>query len=222
MILDKIEGLEITEFFLPKDMPNFCRGCFNCIFKGEGMCPDRQYIEPIKKAILEADLIVMTSPVYCLAESGQIKALLDHFGFMFMTHRPEESVFNKIGLSVVTAAGAGMKGAQKTLKTSMKWWGVKKQFQYLRAVAASSYNEIQPKNLKKMEEETSKLAIKIRKALEHKDHLKPNFTSRALFFIMKLMHKGHPEWNELDASYWKDQGFLDGKKPWIVRTEGVK
>lgn len=52
----------ITEYYLPKDCPNFCVGCTNCILKGEKACKDAEYIERIDRSLLEADLIVMTSP----------------------------------------------------------------------------------------------------------------------------------------------------------------
>ena len=28
----------ITEYYLPKDCPNFCVGCLNCTLKGENTC----------------------------------------------------------------------------------------------------------------------------------------------------------------------------------------
>ncbi len=54
----------ITEYYLPKDCPNFCKGCISCTLKGENTCKDAGYIEKIDKSLLEADLIVMTSPAY--------------------------------------------------------------------------------------------------------------------------------------------------------------
>ena len=35
---------EITEFFLPKDCPNLCAGCMNCVKRDEQYCKDREYI----------------------------------------------------------------------------------------------------------------------------------------------------------------------------------
>lgn len=118
---------DIQEFFLPKDMPNFCRGCFQC-FKDNTKCPDYKYIEPILKAMEEADLIIFASPVYVYHVSGQMKAFLDHFGFQWMVHQPNETMFSKRALVISTAAGAGTKSTIKDVLDSMLFWGVAKTY----------------------------------------------------------------------------------------------
>jgi multimeric flavodoxin WrbA len=100
MILDKLDSdlnNEVTEFFLPKDMPNFCVGCYQCIFKGEQLCPHASSVNKIHQAMVDADLIIITSPVYVFDVSGQLKAMFDHFGYQWMSHRPNKTMFNKIG-----------------------------------------------------------------------------------------------------------------------------
>ena len=57
--LSRCGDVETTEFFLPKDMPHFCRGCFSCFIGGEATCPHAQSVQPIAAALLEADLIVL-------------------------------------------------------------------------------------------------------------------------------------------------------------------
>ena len=64
---------DITEYYLPKDCPNFCSGCVNCVLKGENTCKDAEYIGKIGKSLLEADLIVMTSPAYVFHATGAMK-----------------------------------------------------------------------------------------------------------------------------------------------------
>lgn len=34
--------VKFAEYFLPKDMPHFCCGCFTCFEKGEDRCPHAQ------------------------------------------------------------------------------------------------------------------------------------------------------------------------------------
>lgn len=41
------DGNEITEFYLPKDLPHFCCGCKNCFLKSEQLCPHAEYVLPI-------------------------------------------------------------------------------------------------------------------------------------------------------------------------------
>ncbi len=38
------DSANITEVFLPKDMPNFCLGCARCIMEDEKLCPHYSYI----------------------------------------------------------------------------------------------------------------------------------------------------------------------------------
>jgi len=62
LILDEIQKhdeTDVTEFFLPRDMPHFCNGCFSCIYNGEDKCPHREAIRPITDALLSADLIIL-------------------------------------------------------------------------------------------------------------------------------------------------------------------
>ncbi len=215
-ILDKLDpkiDKTVTEFFLPKDMPHFCVGCYNCIYKGEEKCPHALSVDPIRQAMKAADLIVIGSPVYAFDVSGQLKALFDHFGYQWMSHRPEASMFRTLGLSVVTGAGAGMKPTSKTILTNLRWWGIKQSFSFTHAVMASSYGDISPKILKQIDRKTSTVARSLSKALLSQSR-QPKLITRLLFKIMGLSKKGHPEWNELDHAYWKESGFLDGKKPW--------
>ena len=72
---------EITEFYLPKDCPGFCVGCTSCFRTKEKNCKDAEYVQKIEKALLEADLLVFTSPAYVFHCTGAMKAMLDHFGY---------------------------------------------------------------------------------------------------------------------------------------------
>lgn len=94
--LEQFKGkAEITEFYLPKDGPGFCIGCIRCFGKGETLCKDAEKVQKIEKALLEADLLVFTSPSYVMHVTGAMKALLDHFGYRWMPHRPAKEMFSK-------------------------------------------------------------------------------------------------------------------------------
>lgn len=97
----------VVEFALPLDMPHFCTGCFGCITRGENTCPHATSVQPIAKAILDADLLVFTSSVYGMDVTGQMKTLLDHLCYQWMSHRPNASMFDKIALTITTTAGVG-------------------------------------------------------------------------------------------------------------------
>jgi NAD(P)H-dependent FMN reductase len=102
----------------------------SCFLNGEDTCPHASFTKPIIEAMAGADLIILTSPVYAMDVSGQMKALLDHLCFMWMSHRPDLRMFDKVGVTVSTTAGAGLGHAAKTLKNCLVFLGVKRVFPF--------------------------------------------------------------------------------------------
>ena len=138
-------GGQITEFFLPRDFDKFCVGCTTCFTKDETKCPHYEMLSPITAAIDEADLIILSSPVYVFHATGAMKALLDHYGYQWMSHRPKAVMFGKQAVCVTTAAGAGMESTIKDMADSLFFWGVAKQYKLGFAISATSWDEIKPK-----------------------------------------------------------------------------
>lgn len=125
MFLDRFKTkAEITEYYLPKDCPNFCKGCASCCLNGEQTCKDFEYIQAVEKSLLEADLIVMTSPSYVMHATGAMKTLLDHFAYRWMPHRPLAEMFGKRAVVITQCLGAGARSAAKDIKHSLSWWGI--------------------------------------------------------------------------------------------------
>ena len=74
IFLDELKPEQLSEFYLPKDAPDYCTGCKLCFMKGESLCPHHKKVAPIWQAMLEADLIVFAYPVYVLRTPGHVKA----------------------------------------------------------------------------------------------------------------------------------------------------
>ena len=88
IIADKIEGdNEITEFFFPRDLNHFCAGCYMCI-EDVSMCPFYSEKEKIIDAIDTADILIVTTPTYCMHMSAPLKSFFDLTFDMWMPHRP--------------------------------------------------------------------------------------------------------------------------------------
>lgn len=204
------ETSEITEFFLPKDMPNFCCGCSSCFTKSEEACPHYNQVNTIREAIEKADLVIFASPVYVFHVSGQMKTLLDHFGFQWMVHRPNKTMFSKMALVISTAAGRGMKSTNKDIVDSLTFWGIGKIFTYGKAVAALNWQGVSEKKKVKIEKDVAKLSAKI---LNRHDNVKPSLKVKVLFYVMRFMQKRFII-NPADNKYWKNQGWLEHKRPW--------
>ena len=208
ILAQKING-EIKEFFLPRDFGEFCVGCTKCFMESECKCPHFEKLKPITEAIDESDVIILASPVYVYHATGAMKAFLDHYGYRWMVHSPEESMFKKQGVCISTAAGAGMKSTNKDMLDSLFFWGVAKRYKIGVGVAAIDWNSVSEKKKKAIEKSTSNIANKIKR---NYGKVKPGIKTRAFFYIMHFMQRNG--FNSRDAEYWKAKGWTGSKRPW--------
>lgn len=206
----------ITEYYLPKDCPSFCTGCIGCIWNGENTCKDAQYIERIEQSLLEADLIVMTSPAYVFHATGAMKVFLDHFAYRWMPHRPAPEMFGKRAVVITQCLGSGAKSAAKDIKHSLSWWGISKVGIFTGALMSDVvWDRL---SAKKQGELTRKMQ-KLSKKFARIDYAKPahtNLMTKIKFSFCRVMqkslHKSDPEY--LDGKYWAQQGWLGRGRPW--------
>lgn len=208
MLADKIGG-EIIEFFLPKDFGEFCTGCTNCFGKSEEMCPHYAKLNTITNTMLEADIIILASPVYVFHSTGAMKTFLDHYGYMWMVHRPNEKMFSKQGVCVSTAAGAGMRSTNKDMSHSLFFWGIPKRYKIGLAVFETRYSELSDKVVKKIDKKTSSVARKIKR---NSKKIRVGLITRAFFFAMHIVQKNG--FNEADKIYWQNKGWTGKSRPW--------
>lgn len=209
-LAEKLGGNDdISEVFLPRDMPNFCCGCVRCIMEDERKCPHYSYMEPITKILDSADLLIFTTPVYVFHASGSMKALLDHYAYRWMVHRPEEKMFSKQAVCISTAAGAGMKSACKDIKDSLSFWGVAKIYRYGIAVAAASWDNVSENKKAKIEIKVEKLSKTISK---NNGKVHPPIKTKIIFAFIRKFNKKPT--NPADGGYWKAKGWMETKRPW--------
>ena len=81
--MNKNGEFEFEEIELAKENIPTCLGCFNCIIKGESLCPHKNTIQRIVSKIEEADAIIITSPVYSMQITGLLKNFIDHMSYNF-------------------------------------------------------------------------------------------------------------------------------------------
>lgn len=208
MLAEKLEG-EIAEFFLPRDFGSFCVGCTQCFAKSETLCPHYEKLRPITQAMDEADVLILESPVYVYHATGAMKTFLDHYGYRWMIHRPEETMFRKQAVCISTAAGAGMKSTNKDMSDSLFFWGVAKTYKLGIRAAATSWKGIKPETKEMIDKKTTKLAKEIRSNV---GKVKPGIRTRGFFAIARMLQiKG---FTETDKAYWNEKGWLGKKRPW--------
>ncbi|WP_196599616.1 flavodoxin family protein [Pectinatus frisingensis] len=69
------KGAEIIKFDLNNPEIRGCQGCFYC--RTHDGCAIKDYLQPMYKAITEADAIVFGSPIYYYQITGQARVWLD-------------------------------------------------------------------------------------------------------------------------------------------------
>jgi multimeric flavodoxin WrbA len=210
MIAEKLTSPEnIGEVFLPRDFDEFCCGCTNCFVMSEEKCPHYAKLRPITELIDGADVVILASPVYVYHASGQMKALLDHYGYRWMAHRPDEKMFSKQAVVVSTAAGAGVKSAIKDMADSCFFWGIPQTYKLGKAVAAIDWQSVKPKVKDSINAKAESIAKKI---LKRQGKVPVPLKTKGFFKIMSLIQRNG--WNPADADYWKAKGWTGSKRPW--------
>ena len=216
IFLQNFQGAEITEFYLPKDCPSFCVGCASCFTKGENNCKDFNYIKSIEKSLVEADLIVMTSPAYVMHATGAMKSLLDHLAYRWMPHRPAPEMFSKRAVVITQCIGAGAKSSATDIKHSLSWWGISK----IGVFSSSLMNDIVWDNIS--EKRRNKLAKKINRLSRQFtkiNYARPAHTkliTKIKFNMCRLIQKQVRKKSVvgIDNEYWYNIGWLGKSRPW--------
>ena len=208
LLLEQFENSEVEEFFLPRDLEHFCLGCYNCI-NDESRCPFYNEKRPIMEAVEKADLLIFTTPTYCMRASAPMKAFIDLTFTYWMVHKPRKCMFSKKAVVISTAAGTGMKTAIKDISNTLFYWGVPYIREYGLAVQAMSWEQVSDKKKAKIKADIVKLANRLKKA-----KVKVGFKTRFMFSIMRMMQLKDMGSSETEKEYWKEKGWLDKDRPW--------
>lgn len=210
--LRKHGEISVREFFMPQDMPEFCRGCCTCVMRDENLCPHAGYVRPILEAMLEADALVFTTPVYVMSASGGMKNFLDHLPYLFIVHRPRPEMFHKKAMILSTAAGAGMKSSMQPIAGCIKYWGINRIYRLGFALMASDWDSMPEKRKQKYHRRLEKAAKKFWRSVSQGDSA-PTLFCRFMFGLCRTMHRSGKD-IPVDRNYWKEHGWLKGGKPY--------
>ena len=208
---------EITEYYLPKDGPGFCMGCTACFRNGQIRCKDFEKVQKIEKSMLEADLLVFTSPAYVFHTTGAMKAMLDHFGYRWMPHRPAKEMFGKRAVIITQCLGAGGRSAAKDIKDSLSWWGISTiKVVSFKLMSEIDWDKIEDKRKASFKKKLDSIAQKMRSI----DYSRPGHTGvvvKAKFYAVRMLQtslgKQNPEYT--DFKYWNENGWIGKVRPWL-------
>lgn len=90
-------GHQVEKIFLKEKKINYCTGCGACYDRGNG-CSQKDDMENMLNKMIDADIIVMATPVYFYTMNGQMKTFIDR------TCSRYTEINNKEFYFIVTAA----------------------------------------------------------------------------------------------------------------------
>lgn len=181
-----------------------------CLPGSEGALPLLEGKRTDLQDMQKADLLIFTSPNYCMMPSAPMKALLDLFFTNWMSHKPLEEMFSKRAVVISTAAGAGAKKAAKLIADNLTNWGIPKIDSYAAVVNAVNWDMVPPKKKAKIEKDMERLA----KKLSRHRKVAAGIKTRILFWFYGGMQKANWGASAAEKEYWSENGWLSGRKPW--------
>lgn len=102
-------GHHTEKIFLKDKKINYCTGCGTCIDRGK-KCAQKDDMSEVLDKMVEADVIVMATPVYFYTMCGQMKTLIDR------TCSRYTEITNKDFYFIVTAADGSKPAMERTLE----------------------------------------------------------------------------------------------------------
>lgn len=208
LLAEQFADSEVQEFFLPRDLEHFCIGCYNCI-ETEEKCPFSTEKKRIMREVERADLLIFTTPTYCMRASAPMKSFIDLTFTYWMSHKPRACMFSKRAVVISTAAGTGAKSAIKDVATALFYWGVPYIKEYGIAVQAMNWAQVTDKKKEKINADMVSLAKKISKQTPH-----VGIKTKFMFNMMRMMQIKNLGSGESEKTYWKERGWLDKERPW--------
>ena len=101
-------GNEVEKIFIRDTNINHCTGCYACS-KG-GKCVQKDDMAEVLQKMIDADVIVMSTPVYFYTMDGQMKTLIDR------TVPRYEEIRNKDFYFIVAAADTQISMMERTIE----------------------------------------------------------------------------------------------------------
>ena len=100
-------GHQVEKIRVAEKKIGFCRGCYAC--RDTGKCAIQDDMEGVLQKIIDADVLVLASPVYFYSIDAQLKALIDRTVARWQEVKDKEFYY------IVTMADEGQESADTTL-----------------------------------------------------------------------------------------------------------
>ncbi|MDF2505361.1 MAG: multimeric flavodoxin WrbA [Clostridium sp.] len=201
--LDK--NVEFEYLILKDSNLETCRGCFQCLEKGEQYCPIKDNHEQIETKMKEVDGVIFATPVYVYNVSWIMKNFIDRFAYI--SHRPH--FHGKRAMVIATTGAVGLKFVLSILAFEVGTWGFTVD-QRLGVICPPG--KILDDAKQKLIENTEKNIIKASKvfynSLIDNEPPKPGLIGLISFDLQKHAFSD-AEKDSADYQYWKNKGWLE-------------
>jgi len=191
---------------------SLCKGCYGCVIRGEDKCPIKDDRDLISNELIEADGLILASPVYSHMVSALMKNFFDRFGYL--AHRPQ--FFDKFALSMVTCSGYGAEDALKYMEKMLSVFG----FNLAPSLELQIHPGKVPEESKIKNREKTIQAVKaLVEKIEKGERDKPSLNLMVPFSIFKYVSRLDKNLMPADYEYYKDKGdyYYDVKIPFYKK-----
>lgn len=186
--------VEFDYLFLRDANLGMCRGCFNCIVRGEDTCPMSEERKVLERRMEAADGLILVSPSYVQDVSGTMKNFMDRMAYTH--HRP---ILLDKKVMLVANGGAGQKHVLRGLRNAIGGPEVACELSYLKAEW-----ELSPKVMAKQQRELERQADRFYDALAA-GRKAPSFSSYMGFYFFKRISEEVKEEIPADYQFYKDK-----------------
>ena len=100
-------GNEVEKIRVAEKKIGFCTGCYAC--RNTGVCAINDDMDEVMQKLIDADVIVLASPVYFYSIDAQLKALIDRTVCRWTEVKDKEFYY------ILTAADSGIESMETTL-----------------------------------------------------------------------------------------------------------
>jgi multimeric flavodoxin WrbA len=198
-------ALQVERITLADADVRLCRGCRSCFDKGESTCPLRDDdVLSMKAKMQDADLLVLSGPVYVNDVSGAMKNWIDRLAFL--CHRP--AFAGKTAFLLATTGSTPARHALRTMQVALWTWGYRVAASATFAAGASTGDaELRSR----YEGQLRRIAARLVREVRLRRSLRPGFLSLMVFRIQQSgWRKAAPD--SLDHAYWEGKGWLDTRR----------
>ncbi len=182
--------------------PRPCRGCYTCQARGEHLCPLEDDRDAILQRMLEADGVILVSPVYAWSVTALTKSFVERFAYL--SHRPP--FVGKVAMVVATSSGSGLGSTLDYLAAVAESWGFRPAARLGVALPPLALSQAYRAEVGR---EIARAADRFALALFDRRPRSPSLRNALSFRLMRAIVLEAAEHLPFDNQYWREHGWLD-------------